>query len=212
MTRKDRLWRTLIVTVALAAGTAGVAYATAAVTSATTTIQACQSNKNRLLRVGSDVSACRSDETAVSSNAQGPRGERGRVGVVNANGEASRVVTHAYVGGKYFGSITRRVENKYVFWALGGRLAYCVPDEAVYMQGRAIELAGEGKTIYGSARRRSPGYWRVFGDPAVGAKRLGSVRFESPNRWGVYVRNRRIGAARGADGPAVGLVLIAVCR
>jgi hypothetical protein len=78
--RKRRRWRTLIVAVALVAGATGVAYATAAVTSTTTKIQACQNNTNGLLRVVSDASTCRTDETAVSWNVQGPQGEQGPQG------------------------------------------------------------------------------------------------------------------------------------
>jgi hypothetical protein len=89
MTCKHQPWRTLVVAVALLAGAAGVAYATAAVTrTAATTIQACKNDTNGLLRVVSDASACRVGETAVSWNVQGPPGEPGPSGPPGPPGAA----------------------------------------------------------------------------------------------------------------------------
>jgi hypothetical protein len=97
---KRRRWPTLMV--AVVAGATGVAYATGAVTSATTTIQACKNNVNGLLRVVSDASACRTDETAISWNVQGPQGPpgpQGEPGPQGPAGAAGTAVAYARVDG-----------------------------------------------------------------------------------------------------------------
>jgi hypothetical protein len=71
------------------AGAAAVAYATAAVTGTPgATIQACQNDTNGLLRVVTDATACRTGETALSWNVQGPQGEQGPPGPPGPPGPA----------------------------------------------------------------------------------------------------------------------------
>jgi hypothetical protein len=86
---KHRPRRAVVVAVALVAGAAAVAYATAAVTSTpSTTIQACQNDTNGLLRVVSHPGDCRTGETPLSWNVQGPQGEQGPPGPPGPPGPA----------------------------------------------------------------------------------------------------------------------------
>ena len=80
MTVRRRRWWMSIAAIAALASATGIAYATAAATTAPTTIQACQNATNGLLRVVADASFCRTEETPISWNVQGPRGEQGPPG------------------------------------------------------------------------------------------------------------------------------------
>ena len=120
--------------------------------------------------------------------------------------------TYAYtVRGKPAGSIERDSGG---FWNLRGAFYECSgpPGEAELYRDSAnrgvIWLHLDGMTVAGSARRQSSAEWRIFGDPAIGATRIGVTRRAAASRWDVYSNGRRIGNTKGPDGPAAALALI----
>jgi hypothetical protein len=84
-----------------------------------------------------------------------------------------------------------------------------------------IPFTSEPSTMYGNDRfvqchwglsessfavRRRPGYWRVVS----GLTFYGSVRARSATAWDIFnAKGRRVAWAKGLDGPAAGLALLA---
>jgi hypothetical protein len=119
--------------------------------------------------------------------------------------------TFAYRGSTLAGSIQRHVEPPGTSWRLQGAFYSCAgpPGEAaLYKVNGVVHLDLEGRTVAGSAHRVSASLWRIFGDPAIGAPRMGMARRVTATRWDVYRWSRRIGHTRGPDGPAAGLALM----
>jgi hypothetical protein len=82
MNLRRRFARALAAVAVVAAAAAGASYATARLLNVSTTvIQACQNGGDGLLRVVADnQSGCHANETAVSWNVQGPKGDQGPPG------------------------------------------------------------------------------------------------------------------------------------
>lgn len=86
---RTRAVRVLLISTALLAGAAGVAYATTVVRSnaPTSTIQACE-GIGGLLRIVQSPNDCRHHEVAISWNVVGPAGPKGNTGATGAQGVA----------------------------------------------------------------------------------------------------------------------------
>ena len=87
----QRATRVALVSVALFAGAAGVAYATQALTQTTTAstqIVACQLKAIGTIRIVADATACSKYETVISWNVQGAKGDAGPQGLQGAPGLA----------------------------------------------------------------------------------------------------------------------------
>ena len=77
---KSKTFRVVVAAAAVFAIASGVAYATGTLTSSAGVIHACQMTATGQLRVVSDSSACRQNETPISWNAEGPPGPPGPSG------------------------------------------------------------------------------------------------------------------------------------
>jgi hypothetical protein len=89
----QRATRVALVSVALFAGAAGVAYATQALTqttTATTQIIACQLKAIGTIRIVADATACSKYETAISWNVAGAKGDAGPQGLPGPAGPAGK--------------------------------------------------------------------------------------------------------------------------
>lgn len=87
----QRATRVALVSVALFAGAAGVAYATQTLTqttAATTQIVACQLKAIGTIRIVADAAACSKYETVISWNVAGAKGDPGPAGQAGAQGAA----------------------------------------------------------------------------------------------------------------------------
>lgn len=83
---RKRAARVTLIGLAILGGGAGVAYATATVVGSNTVITACKDNTTGLLRMVSGSSDCRTSESAVNWNTQGPQGPAGATGPAGADG------------------------------------------------------------------------------------------------------------------------------
>jgi hypothetical protein len=98
---RQRATRVALVSVALFAGAAGVAYATQALTqttTATTQIVACQLKALGTIRIVADATTCTKYETAISWNVAGAKGDTGPQGPQGAPGLAGAAGTDGVNG------------------------------------------------------------------------------------------------------------------
>jgi hypothetical protein len=139
---RHRLVRALAGVAVVAAAAAGASYATAHLISVSTTvIQACQNSGNGVLRVISDSSGCHANETPISWNVQGPKGDPGPQG---PQGPAGTVASFQSLAGTSCRS--RGVDGTLDVWEVSGLIssfqATClVPDAAEPNNTRAAAAA-----------------------------------------------------------------------